>query len=190
METSVLTAPRLINIGLATLCTCKHVRSSIEYPVQIVRSEENSNDVQLPLKTERARRLRALGVAVAAITLLSVAFFLTPSSKGVGTHQQLGLPTCGWILAADLPCPTCGMTTAWSYTVRGKLISAFRAQPMGMFLAISAMVVAIAALGTVIAGYSYQSLLYRFPPSRIIIVLLVVSLVSWAYKILVHRGVL
>ncbi|MDP7004888.1 MAG: DUF2752 domain-containing protein [Phycisphaerales bacterium] len=155
-----------------------------------MESEENLNELRMPVKSERSRRLHALGLAISLIAILCVAFFLSPSSKGVGTHQQLGLPSCGWILAADVPCPTCGMTTAWAYTVRGDLISAFEAQPMGMITAIIAVIVAIAALGTLIFGYSYQALFYRFPPSKIIILVIVVSLLSWVYKILVHRGIL
>ncbi len=166
------------------------VITQVGYAVPIMDTEENLVELMMPIKSERSRRLQALGLAISAVTLLCVAFFLSPSSEGVGTHQQLGLPTCGWILVADVPCPTCGMTTAWSYTVRGDLISAFRAQPMGMTTAIITVIVAIAALGTLFFGYSYKSLLYRFPPSKIIILVIVVSLLSWVYKILVHRGFL
>ncbi|MBT4523937.1 MAG: DUF2752 domain-containing protein, partial [Phycisphaerae bacterium] len=81
----------------------------------------------MPVKSECARRLHALGVSIASLALLSIALLLTPSADGIGTHTQLGLPACGWILAADLPCPTCGMTTAWSHTIRGELPSAFMA---------------------------------------------------------------
>jgi hypothetical protein len=153
--------------------------------------EQNANiDVCIPVKSERARRLHALGVSLTALILLSVAYFLTPASGGVGTHQQLGLPQCGWIIAADIPCPTCGMTTAWSHTVRGNLPTAFMTQPMGMFLAIAAFCVAIGGLITACTGYSFKQLLNTFPPSKIFIVVLVLALIAWGFKILLHRGMI
>ncbi len=144
----------------------------------------------MPAKSERSRRLHALGVGLVATTLLGLALFLNPAPDGVGTHQQLGLPTCGWILAADVPCPTCGMTTAWSHTVRGELTSAFVAQPFGMLLAFTAVVVAIGGLVTASTGYSFRWILYRFSPTKVIILLASLAILSWVFKILLHRGVL
>ena len=160
------------------------------YPVSLMECEEATMEHTMPVKTERARRLHALGVALVAMALLSIAFFLKPSAKGIGTHQQLGLPTCGWILAADVPCPTCGMTTAWSHTVRGELPSAFMSQPMGMLLAFVTIAVALCALFAASTGYSFHGLLYRFPPSKLFLIVALLALVSWGFKILLHRGVL
>lgn len=160
------------------------------YPVSVVECKEAQIEIGMPVKTERARRIYALGVSLSAMALLAVAFFLTPSTQGVGTHQQLGLPTCGWIQAANVPCPTCGMTTAWSHTVRGELPSAFMSQPLGMLLAFATFFVAIGGLVTACTGRSFNALLYRFPPSKIFIVVAVLALLSWGFKILLHRGLL
>jgi len=138
----------------------------------------------------RSGRLRAMLVSFAAIALLMVAVYLQPASGGVGTHQQLGLPQCGWILAANIPCPTCGMTTAWSHTVRGEFPSAFLAQPMGMLLAIGTMFVAVGGLISASTGYSFNGLLYRFAPSKVFIVIVVLTLASWGLKILIHRDLI
>ena len=142
------------------------------------------------MKSDRTRRVHAMGVALTALALLSVAYFLTPSSDGVGTHQQLGLPKCGWVLAANLPCPTCGMTTAWSHTVRGDLPAAFMTQPMGMLLAIATVFVALGGFITCCTGYSFQPILYRIPPSRIFILVIVLALAAWGFKILLYKGIL
>jgi hypothetical protein len=72
--------------------------------------------------------------------MLLVAVWLRPSSTGLGTHQQLGLPPCGFIKLYGIPCPSCGMTTSWAHTVRGQLAGAWRANPGGMLLAVSAIV--------------------------------------------------
>jgi hypothetical protein len=155
-----------------------------------VRCEETEIDIRMPVKSERTHRLHACGVGLVATTLLCIAILLKPSPEGIGTHQQLGLPVCGWILAADLPCPTCGMTTAWSHTVRGQLPSAFLAQPFGMLLALTAFAVAIGACITAITGISFRSLLYRYSPTKVIIVIATLVILSWVFKILLHKGVL
>jgi hypothetical protein len=129
-------------------------------------------------------------VSFGAMAVLSIAAYVEPASNGVGTHQQLGLPQCGWILAANIPCPTCGMTTAWSHTVRGEIPSAFLAQPMGMFLAIATIFVAVGGLFSAITGYSFNGLLYLFAPSRVFIVIIVLTLASWGLKILLHRDLI
>ena len=100
-----------------------------------MEEQEGISKIIVPEKSERTRRVHAFGVALMSVVLLSVAFILNPSREGVGTHRQLGLPECGWILAADVPCPTCGMTTAWSHTVRDEFPTAFMTQPLGLILA-------------------------------------------------------
>ena len=162
----------------------------MRYPVPAVEHKESEVELLMPVKSECARRMSALGVGVVATILLCIALFLKPSSNGIGTHQQLGLPACGWVAAADIPCPTCGMTTAWSHTVRGQLPSAWMAQPLGMLLALTAFAVAIGAFITAISGISFQSLLYRYSPTKVIIVIASLAILSWAFKILIHRGVL
>ena len=82
------------------------------------------------------RRLIALAIAAAAASVLGVAAYLEPSPAGLGTHSQLlNLPSCGWIAAMDIPCPTCGMTTAFSHVADGNLLAAVITQPLGALLA-------------------------------------------------------
>jgi hypothetical protein len=156
----------------------------------VVQSEETNIRTVESHQAYRSARLRALLTSLVAIALLSVAMYVKPASEGVGTHQQLGLPQCGWIIAANVPCPTCGMTTAWSHTVRGEISSAFLAQPMGMLLAIATMFVATGGLFSAMTGYSFNGLLYRFAPSKIFIVVVVLTLASWGLKILLHRDLI
>ncbi len=155
-----------------------------------MQEQETNIETYLPVKSERTKRIHALGISLSALAMLSVAYILTPSSEGIGTHQQLGLPKCGWVLAADIPCPTCGMTTAWSHTVRGELPTAFITQPMGMFLAFVAVFVAIGGLITACTGYSFSPLLYRIRPSRLFIFVIALAIIAWGFKILLHKGIL
>lgn len=87
----------------------------------------------------RVRLTAAVVLAVCGATL-SVAAWLRPESRGFGTHQQLGMGVCGWLVATGLPCPSCGMTTAFAHTVRGQWIAAFLAQPCGFLLALGCLV--------------------------------------------------
>ena len=156
----------------------------------VVQIEESNIELLEGTQIARTGRLKALLVSFIAFALLGIALYLQPASEGVGTHQQLGFPQCGWILAANIPCPTCGMTTAWSHTVRGELPSAFLAQPMGLLLAISTILVAVGAFFSALTGYSFNALLYRFAPSKVFIVIAVLTLASWGFKILIHRDFL
>ena len=64
-----------------------------------------------------------------ALTLLCVgalwlATRLEPSPTGWGTHMQLGLPPCGFLVLTGRPCPSCGMTTAFLRIGEGDLSGA------------------------------------------------------------------
>ena len=80
----------------------------------------------------------AAAVALAAAGPLVLAAWLEPAAAGLGTHEQLGLPACGWVAAAGIPCPSCGMTTAFAHAARGDLLGSFLVQPAGAILALAA----------------------------------------------------
>ncbi len=56
---------------------------------------------------------------------------LTPSSVGMGTHRSLGLPPCLFQQLTHLPCPSCGLTTSWTYLAHLEWIKAFLVHPFG-----------------------------------------------------------
>ena len=82
-------------------------------------------------------RLPLIAAGATIVGLLITARCLTPSDVGIGTHQQLGLPPCGFVAMFGVPCPSCGMTTSWSHMTRGNIFSSFGANPGGALLAIS-----------------------------------------------------
>ena len=80
-------------------------------------------------------------VAIATVlALFSLARALRPSPLGYGTHQQLGLPPCSSVALFGIRCPACGMTTAWSYALRGQWIDAWHANAGGLVLVVIALV--------------------------------------------------
>jgi len=124
----------------------------------------------------------------AGLALLLVAAFLRPSDGGLGTHQQLGLPPCGWIVAADMPCPSCGMTTAFSHAADGNLLGSLRAQPMGALLALLTAVGVITALWTAVSGSRIAPFLVGLLNARVGWALLGFALLAWIWKIIDHKG--
>jgi len=133
-------------------------------------------------------RLTAGIVAGSTGSLLGVAAWLEPAADGLGTHTTLGLPRCGWVAAADIPCPTCGMTTAFAHAADGSLVTAFVTQPAGAVLALVAAMALIASTHTLVTGQSILPLLSPlFRPAGWTALGLFV-LVAWIWKILSHRG--
>lgn len=101
-------------------------------PSRLVKAPPTGGGVRATL----AERVWAGIVAVGSLAVLSLAAHLTPSDAGVGTHTQIGLPACGFKLAWGTPCPTCGMTTAFSHAADARYLTAAETQPMGTLLAL------------------------------------------------------
>jgi len=91
-----------------------------------------------PIRWPQRCLLAALGLALSV--LLSVAVMLEPNRRGFGTHEQLGLPPCTFVVLFEERCPSCGMTTSWSHLVRGNVTAAVAANPGGAMLCVLAMV--------------------------------------------------
>ena len=73
-------------------------------------------------------------VAAGLVSLLVIAAWLRPNPLGMGTHQQLGLPPCTVVALYDMRCPSCGMTTSWSWLVRGRVIRSLQSNVGGTML--------------------------------------------------------
>ncbi|MCZ6836631.1 MAG: DUF2752 domain-containing protein [Planctomycetota bacterium] len=136
----------------------------------------------------RHRRIVGALVAICAAGILGLAAWLTPSTEGIGTHQQMGLPECGWVTLMDLPCPTCGMTTSFAFAAEGDMFTSFKTQPLGAMLAIatamSFLVGSFVALTGSRVGSMFSRLWGRW--SGWIIAGLIV--VAWIYKVISYKG--
>jgi hypothetical protein len=128
-------------------------------------------------------RVKALMVLAGCMALLAMALLLKPDPSGVGTHTRMGWPPCTMLTITGYPCPTCGMTTAFAYAVRGQWLAAFHAQPAGFLLAMGTMIVAVFSFGAVISGRAWAINWYRISPGRTVVAVVAVVLLSWAYKI-------
>ena len=135
-----------------------------------------------------SRRVVALVVVLACGTVLGFAAWLTPSASGMGTHTQLGLPPCSWITTMDLPCPTCGYTTAFSNVAHGNFLTAIEAQPFGAVAGFATAVFFLGGLVVLVTGAPLGGILCRFWTMKVTWVVLGMMILAWGYTMLRFRG--
>ena len=130
-------------------------------------------------------RVYAAGVAAAVVTVAIVAARLQPNDKQLGTHRQLGLPPCGFILVTGYPCPTCGMTTAFTCVAHGRFLAALRAQLAGTLLAVGTALTGLGALCCVLTGRYPMINWYRIDAARLVWAGCLIVLLAWGLKIVI-----
>jgi len=133
-------------------------------------------------------RAVALLVGTGAFGVLALASRLEPSPFGLGTHQQLGLPACSWPMAMGLPCPSCGMTTAFAHAARGDLLSSFAAQPFGAVLALATAMVVVVSFFSALSGTRAFALFAPIGSKAGVAAAVGLLLAAWGYKIAEFRG--
>ncbi len=99
----------------------------------------------------RTDRLIILFVAVAVIIGSRA---LTPDASGYGTHRQLFMLPCFFHALTHLPCPLCGLTTAFTLTAHGQIIEAFESHLLGPPLWAATGLVALASALSLLPGMS------------------------------------
>lgn len=135
-----------------------------------------------PWRVSGPHRLLAGTVAVAGLWLLSATAQLTPSATGTGTHEQLGLPTCGMLARTGNPCPTCGMTTAFAWMSRGRIDKAFLTQPAGAVGALTLIAAVIGCLMVAIRGVAPDLFWLAWNWRALFIGAVLLVLLSWIYR--------
>jgi hypothetical protein len=143
----------------------------------------------VPVVWPKARRavgvtIARLSVALLAIFVIGVARWLVPSPTGTGTHTQLYLPACGFKVITGLPCPSCGMTTAFSYMAHLQIARGFSAQPFGAGLFLAVVATALISLYCAFVNRSLLAIACRvFTARRGLLILLAFALV-WVIQVL------
>ena len=129
-----------------------------------------------------SQRLLWWAIAVGSIAVLSLAAAIEPDARGYGTHTQLGLPPCGFLLLTGSPCPGCGLTTAFAHGIRGQWAMAASANPLGLTLFL--IVCACVPLGVAAAwrGWSLDDVVERFGLNRWALALAGCAVVVWVVR--------
>ncbi len=134
------------------------------------------------LSPTKARALAAPLLA-GCVGVLALSVWLTPDQRGYGTAEQFGGP-CGVLITTGLPCPTCGMTTAFAHTVRGQWLQALWVQPTGFVLCLATTGGAVLGGWVLLRGRWPAWPFHRLAPHHIFLTLLVLLLAGWGFKIL------
>ena len=135
-----------------------------------------------PLRATFGDRIGAGIIATLCLTVLSLSAWLNPSSDGHGTHKQLGLAPCMWVVAFDKPCPTCGMTTSFSHAGEGSWIQSAKTQPMGTVLVLLTTVIFWGGAAQGATGVRIHSVIQPALRPRVFFVFGTLLLGAWIYK--------
>jgi len=129
------------------------------------------------------QRLLWWSIVVGCALVLATAASVEPDARGYGTHTQLGLPPCGFLLLTGFPCPGCGLTTAFAYGIRGHWVLAARANPLGLVLFL--VVCACVPLGVIAAlrGWSVDAVIERWALDRWALALAGCAIVVWVMRL-------
>lgn len=116
----------------------------------------------VPAPRRLAIVVRAMLVAIALlfIGIFSLAGWLNPydgdgQPRKMETHRQLGLPPCSFYAKTGLPCPSCGFTTSFAFTIRLHLRNALQANSVGAILALTCLLAIPWCIASAIRGRLY-----------------------------------
>ena len=128
----------------------------------------------------RSNRWFCAFLLAAAVGMVGGAFVLTPSPVGWEAHLRV-LSPCLFRVFTGLPCPFCGMTTAFTQMARGDVGAAFKSHVLGPAAYAAAWALLFAALGGLIRGrwplpeFAMSPRFYR--------ALIAVVVIAWAVNV-------
>jgi len=150
-----------------------------QYPI----CSSNRKTYRPDLPASPRYRLAVLSLALIGLTPLVIASLIQPNPSGLGSHRQLHLPPCGFYEQTGYPCPTCGMTTAFTYLVRGRFFHAFTVQPAGALAALACLIFTTITTYSAFTARRLDNLICWIALHRIhlIIIGLTIFLLSWGW---------
>ncbi|MCC7334372.1 MAG: DUF2752 domain-containing protein [Pirellulaceae bacterium] len=123
-------------------------------------------------------------VLLVLLALLATARCLEPADRGVGTHQQLGLPACMTRVVWGVPCPACGMTTSWALATRGQWTLAAHANAGGFLLCLIALALVPTSCYWLAVGKTSPSDRTWLTLGMSLLVALAVAIAQWGWRLL------
>ncbi len=133
-------------------------------------------------------RLVWLLLGLGATGVLVTARVLTPSASRVGTHEQLGLPPCGVLAWLGIPCPACGLTTAFAHLARGEWLASITAHPLGVPLFLVTCALVPGALWALVRGVAVMHAIDRLKVDRAALYFVLSALAVWAIRLSTWAG--
>lgn len=132
-----------------------------------------------------ARSDQAIYLTLAALAgaVLTIARFLPPSPRGVGTHERLGLPPCLFLKLTGLPCPSCGLTTSFAHAAKLHFYDALLAQPFGLLLFFLTVLFVPLSLWLAYRGIPWHRLTAARAAKPLLWLCAALWLTAWIYKL-------
>ncbi|MFO0951790.1 MAG: DUF2752 domain-containing protein [Isosphaeraceae bacterium] len=128
-----------------------------------------------------------VSLALGLCLVFAVALWLDPDPNGFGTHTQLGLPPCHFMWVTGTKCPSCGMTTAFAWFVRGRLDRSWQANPAGVFIASGCLVLIPWLLAGAARGRPLGTRTLEAPLVGLVVAAVALSLLTWLIRLLLGR---
>jgi hypothetical protein len=150
------------------------------------RPELASRSVPSP-KLGRTSRVFMVFSALGLMGVLGIARWLEPDARGHGTHTQLGLYPCTFLTLTGYKCPSCGMTTAFAWTVRGRLGQAWRSNPAGSLIAPVCVLMVPWLLVGAARGRPLGAKTLEGPLIAVVVAAVALSLAAWTLRLLFWR---
>lgn len=135
-------------------------------------------------------RVLLLVAAAGLMGLLGLAKALEPDPRGFGTHTQLGIQPCAFATLTGRLCPTCGMTTAFAWFVRGRIDRSWQANPAGCLFALLTVPVIAWLVGSAFENQAVGFRSLSRPLMSLLVAAVVLSLASWLIRLIVSPAVL
>ncbi|MBX6313170.1 MAG: DUF2752 domain-containing protein [Isosphaeraceae bacterium] len=139
-------------------------------------------------RLSRSTRVGLVVGALGLLGLLGIAGWLRPDRRGYGTHMQLGLPRCAFFALTGQRCPSCGMTTAFAWCVRGRLDRAWEANPAGSLLAPACAALIPWLLGSAVQGRPWGTRTIDGPLIVLVVAAVALGLGAWMIRLLFGLG--
>jgi hypothetical protein len=136
-----------------------------------------------------SRKSRAFMVfsALGLVLVLGIARWLEPDARGHGTHTQLGLLPCSLLTITGYKCPSCGMTTAFAWSVRGNLVRAWQSNPVGMLMVPVCVLLVPWLLVGAARGRPWGTKTLEGPLIAVVVAAVALSLAAWTLRLLLWR---
>lgn len=131
-------------------------------------------------------RLGALGYCLVIAAVLALASTLTPDTRGLGTHEQLGLASCQMIRIFGIPCMFCGMTTTFSLMMHGAIMEGIINQPAGALIYLFSIISIITCAIFVAYGKIIRYIGFHLISGRVVTGALLLLGLGWIYKLITH----
>lgn len=133
--------------------------------------------------TSRWTRFAWALLGLIPLAVVITATTLSPSPAGHGTHMQLGLPPCGFLLITGYPCPGCGLTTCFAHMVRFEFAEAVAANAFGVPLFLASFFTIPVSLVGFARRLPLMETLARLQYEKVVILLALCSVAVWFVRI-------